>query len=94
MKCYTVVAIALAVLGAHAQSRNDIPPCALPCIDSAVKKNTNCDTTNFTCICPKLESIQGPIADCVLQACGPAGVTLSTIPRLPSSTYKQELRLT
>ena len=91
MKCYTVVAIALVVLGVHAQSRNDIPPCALPCIDDAVKKNTNCDATDFTCICPKLQSIQGPIGNCVLQECGPTGVTLSMTPSLHTSRTQTDL---
>lgn len=55
MKCYTVVVIALAVLGAHAQSWNDIPACVQECLHV----NGNKCESDFACICRSL----GPFND-------------------------------
>lgn len=63
------VAAALFTL-AVAQTRDDIPSCALPCLDDAVKSSTNCATTDYACICPKINDIQGAAAPCVIKACG------------------------
>ena len=66
---------------AFAQTRDDIPECGLKCIDDAIKSSTDCATDDYACVCPKLDSIQGSAAGCVLSACG-SDVALSTLPRV------------
>lgn len=65
---YAVVATLLAL--AAAQSRSDIPSCATPCLDDAVKSGTSCSTTDYSCICPKLDDLTIAATPCVLKACG------------------------
>ncbi|OAA51929.1 CFEM domain-containing protein [Metarhizium rileyi] len=71
MKFAAVAAIAMAAM-VSAQSRNDIPSCALPCLDDAVKKSTSCSTSDFTCICKKenFSKVQGAATSCVIEKCG------------------------
>ncbi|KND89270.1 hypothetical protein TOPH_05958 [Tolypocladium ophioglossoides CBS 100239] len=69
MKFAAVAAVSFAAL-VSAQSRSEIPSCALPCLDASVKKNTKCDTSDFKCICQNFSVIQGDATSCVLQACG------------------------
>jgi len=66
---YTFVALALAAL-AQAQTRADIPSCALPCIDDAVKANTKCSTTDFVCICKDFDVVQAQATSCIITKCG------------------------
>ncbi|KAL6879920.1 hypothetical protein HDV57DRAFT_100609 [Trichoderma longibrachiatum] len=63
------VALALAAL-ASAQTRADIPSCALPCLDDAVKANTKCSTTDYACICKNFDAVQGAATGCVITKCG------------------------
>ncbi|TFA99835.1 hypothetical protein CCMA1212_008240 [Trichoderma ghanense] len=63
------VALALAAL-ASAQTRADIPSCALPCLDDAVKANTKCSTTDYACICKNFDAVQGAATGCVISKCG------------------------
>ncbi|POR31565.1 Uncharacterized protein TPAR_08242 [Tolypocladium paradoxum] len=70
MKFAAVAALAFAAL-ASAQSRSDIPSCALPCLDDAVQKDTKCSVDDFSCICKNFDAIQGDATGCVLKACGP-----------------------
>jgi hypothetical protein len=71
MKFTAVAALAMAAL-VSAQSRSDIPACALPCLDDAVKSSTSCSTTDFTCICKKenFSKVQGAATGCVIEKCG------------------------
>ncbi|KAM4064502.1 CFEM domain-containing protein [Hirsutella rhossiliensis] len=69
MKFSAVAALAVAAL-ANAQSLSDIPSCARPCIDNAVKENTQCSTTDIPCVCKNFDAVQGPATSCVLKACG------------------------
>ncbi|UNI21647.1 hypothetical protein JDV02_007620 [Purpureocillium takamizusanense] len=69
MKSFAVVAVALATLAA-AQSLSDIPSCALPCLDDAVKASTSCETTDIPCVCKDMEKVQGAAAGCILSKCG------------------------
>lgn len=82
MKFSAVAALAVAAL-ANAQSRSDIPSCALPCLDDAVKKNTPCSTDDTACICKNFSAIQGSATSCVLEKCG-QDVALSTSLYSPS----------
>lgn len=66
---YALVALALAA-AARAQTRDDIPECAIPCIDDAITSETDCETTDFACACANIESIQGAATGCVLSECG------------------------
>ncbi|KAL6856303.1 hypothetical protein J3F83DRAFT_752947 [Trichoderma novae-zelandiae] len=63
------VALALAAL-AQAQTRADIPSCALPCLDAAVKANTKCSTTDYACICKSFDAVQAQATTCVISKCG------------------------
>jgi len=66
---FTYAALALAAL-AQAQSRADIPACALPCLDDAVTKDTKCSTSDFACICKNFDAVQADATPCVIQKCG------------------------
>lgn len=72
------VAVALAAL-AQAQTRADIPSCALPCLDDAVKANTKCSTTDYVCICKDFNAVQGAATGCVVEKCG-TDVAISMFP--------------
>ncbi|KAM3548192.1 hypothetical protein ARSEF4850_009552 [Beauveria asiatica] len=65
---YAVVATLFAL--AAAQTREDIPSCALPCIDSAIRSSTSCSTSDFPCICPHLPDLSGAATSCVIKECG------------------------
>ncbi|KAK1237343.1 hypothetical protein MKX08_002968 [Trichoderma sp. CBMAI-0020] len=69
MKAATVLAVAFAAL-AQAQTRADIPSCALPCLDDAVKANTKCDTSDYACICKDFSAVQTAATSCVISKCG------------------------
>ncbi|KAL7942793.1 hypothetical protein V8C42DRAFT_330406 [Trichoderma barbatum] len=66
---YAFVALALAAL-AQAQTRADIPSCALPCLDDAVKANTKCETTDYACVCKNFDAVQAQATSCVITKCG------------------------
>ncbi|KAL2865233.1 CFEM domain-containing protein [Aspergillus lucknowensis] len=71
MKFSAIFAIALATLAAS-QTVNDIPKCAIPCLDDAIKSKTNCKTTDYKCVCKKenFDKVQGAATGCVIQKCG------------------------
>lgn len=66
---YTVAALAFAAL-VRAQSRDDIPECAIPCLDDAIQSETDCDVTDYACVCPKFSDIQSTATGCVVSECG------------------------
>lgn len=72
---YAYAAIFAAAL-ARAQSLEDVPKCAIPCLDDAVKSETDCAVDDYACICPQFDAVQGAATGCVLDACG-ADVALS-----------------
>ncbi|OAA36161.1 Extracellular membrane protein, 8-cysteine region, CFEM [Beauveria brongniartii RCEF 3172] len=65
---YAVVATLFAL--AAAQTREDIPSCATPCLDDAVKSGTSCSITDYACICPHVTELSGSATGCVIKACG------------------------
>lgn len=69
MKFITIASLAMASL-AVGQSLGDLPSCALPCLNDAVKQSTTCSVTDVACICKKFDAIQGAAAGCILKACG------------------------
>lgn len=68
---YAFVALAVAAV-ARAQTAADIPACAIPCIDDAIKAETDCETTDFACACASIEAVQTAATSCVLSECGAA----------------------
>ncbi|KAF4121918.1 CFEM domain [Geosmithia morbida] len=64
---YAILAMSALV---SAQTRDDIPSCAIPCIDDAVSSQTSCKNTDYACICKDFDSIQGAATGCVLSKCG------------------------
>ncbi|PTB35655.1 hypothetical protein M441DRAFT_62699 [Trichoderma asperellum CBS 433.97] len=77
MKAATVLAVTFAAL-AQAQTRADIPSCALPCLDAAVTANTKCSTTDYACICKDFSAVQTSATSCVIEKCG-ADVALNKV---------------
>ncbi|TGJ83194.1 hypothetical protein E0Z10_g5572 [Xylaria hypoxylon] len=67
---YTVAALAFAAAAVSAQSLSDIPECAVPCIDDARTKGTNCAVDDYKCICSNIEALTAAATPCVLSACG------------------------
>lgn len=66
---YAFAAVALAAL-ARAQSLADIPTCAQPCLESAIKDNTSCEVSDLACVCKNFDALQGDAQSCVLEKCG------------------------
>ncbi|KAG6316089.1 hypothetical protein E4U22_007377 [Claviceps purpurea] len=69
MKRHAFALLATASL-ALAQSLSDLPGCAIPCLNDAIKQASTCATTDLACICRKFDKIQGAAAGCILGACG------------------------
>ncbi|KAG6178096.1 hypothetical protein E4U36_006729 [Claviceps purpurea] len=69
MKRHALALLATASL-ALAQSLSDLPGCAIPCLNDAIKQASTCATTDLACICRKFDKIQGAAAGCILGACG------------------------
>lgn len=71
MKFSAATALAMAAL-VSAQSASDIPDCARPCLDSAVKGKTSCATSDYACICKaeNFSAIRGAATSCVIEKCG------------------------
>jgi len=74
---YSLVALALAA-AVHAQTRADIPKCALPCLDDSITANSDCKTTDYTCVCKNFDAIRGAATSCVIDKCG-ADVALNKV---------------
>jgi hypothetical protein len=66
---FTIVTLAFAAL-AYAQTRADVPACALPCLDSAVQQKTSCATDDYACICKDQSTVKSAATSCVLSKCG------------------------
>lgn len=54
----------------YGQTINDIPACAIPCIESAIGSETSCTPTDFACACPSIAAVAEAGTDCVVAACG------------------------
>ncbi|KAG9252984.1 uncharacterized protein F5Z01DRAFT_170276 [Emericellopsis atlantica] len=65
-------AVAAALLAAvvKAQTINDVPKCAIPCLDDAIASETSCDTTDYACVCQNFDAVQGVATSCVIDKCG------------------------
>lgn len=73
---FAIVAAALITLVA-AGPRDEVPQCALPCLDAAVKASTTCGADDFTCICNNFGKLAGDpnLIGCTTKACGQDGVS-------------------
>ena len=67
---YAVAAALLAAI-VKAQTIDDVPSCAVPCLDDAIKSETDCDTTDYACVCANFDAIRGVATTCVIDECGP-----------------------
>ncbi|RYC63360.1 hypothetical protein CHU98_g2845 [Xylaria longipes] len=67
---FTLATITTLVGIVSAQTWNDIPACAQPCILDAVAAVTNCGSTDYPCICAARDAVQNEAAACVISACG------------------------
>ncbi|KAI1744926.1 hypothetical protein F4680DRAFT_403711 [Xylaria scruposa] len=77
---FSLATIAALVGIVSAQTWNDIPACAQPCILDAVTSETNCGSTDYQCICAARDTIQNAAASCVISACGLAVAINEVIP--------------
>ncbi|KAI0441316.1 hypothetical protein F4803DRAFT_523758 [Xylaria telfairii] len=67
---FTLATIATLVGIVSAQTWNDIPACAQPCILDAVAAVTACGPTDYPCICASRDAVQNAAVSCVISACG------------------------
>lgn len=72
---FAVVAAALITLVA-AGPRDEVPQCALPCLDAAVKESTSCGADDFACICNNFGALaaNANLLTCTSKACGSNGI--------------------
>lgn len=66
---YSLVTLAL-VAAAQAQSRSDIPECAIPCLDKAIESETSCNIKDYVCVCENFSKVRGIATTCVIEKCG------------------------
>ncbi|PNP46135.1 hypothetical protein TGAMA5MH_02170 [Trichoderma gamsii] len=66
------LALATFVAAVYGQTVDDIPPCAVPCIQSAITSATTCSADDFACACEtaNFDAIQAASINCVVAACG------------------------
>jgi hypothetical protein len=90
---YAFVLLAAATGLVAAQSRADIPECALPCLDKAIADTTSCSVEDTKCVCASFDKIQGPATTCVIKECGPevaVGKVLPATQALCENAGKEE----
>ncbi|KAJ3457718.1 hypothetical protein MRS44_014859 [Fusarium solani] len=64
------LAVLALIASVQAQSRSDIPSCALPCLDDAIESETDCKTTDYTCVCKNFDDVRSKATSCVIEKCG------------------------
>lgn len=69
MKYSAVIVAALAAV-ASAQDISIFPSCSLPCILNAISTATNCQATDYPCVCKNMDALTAAATSCVVQACG------------------------
>ncbi|KAM7203038.1 hypothetical protein V8F33_002386 [Rhypophila sp. PSN 637] len=77
---YSAVALAAFVAVASAQSLEDIPACAIPCIEAGTTKATKCAIDDYECICNSIDAIVPAATNCVLEECGNAVALNEVLP--------------
>ncbi|KAL7949223.1 hypothetical protein V8C42DRAFT_313673 [Trichoderma barbatum] len=56
----------------YGQTIDDVPTCAIPCIQNAIATATDCDVDDFACACESFDAVQAASISCVIAACGAA----------------------
>ncbi|EHK26974.1 uncharacterized protein TRIVIDRAFT_72996 [Trichoderma virens Gv29-8] len=69
MKFTLVLATFAAVV--YGQTIDDVPACAVPCIEAAIVA-AGCAETDFVCACKNFDAIEAGSINCVVGACGAA----------------------
>lgn len=64
------LAVLALIASVQAQSRSDIPSCALPCLDDAIESETDCKTTDYVCVCKNFDDVRSKATSCVIDKCG------------------------
>ncbi|KAI0411599.1 hypothetical protein F5X98DRAFT_380612 [Xylaria grammica] len=67
---FTLATIATLIAAVSAQTWDDIPACAQPCIATAVATVTQCGATDYKCICSNRDALQTAATPCIIDACG------------------------
>lgn len=68
---FSLAALALAA-AVHAQSIDDVPRCAIPCLDASIKSKTSCQPRDLACLCQpdNIDKVRADASGCVLAKCG------------------------
>jgi hypothetical protein len=77
---YSAVAVAALAALASAQDISVFPACSLSCITSAVSSATNCQPTDYACVCSNIDALTAAATPCVIQACGADVATNQVLP--------------
>ncbi|KAK8859325.1 extracellular membrane CFEM domain-containing protein [Apiospora arundinis] len=85
---YAFATAALVAAVVSAQTLADIPACALPCLSDAVTKNTNCQVTDYKCICEHGDALQSAAGSCVMDKCGAQEAVSTVLPALKGMCAK------
>lgn len=82
---YSFVALAL-VAAAQAQTRADIPECAISCLDNAIESETKCDVKDYVCVCENFSKVRSIATTCVIKECGADVAVSKFTTALPNSS--------
>ncbi|RFU74302.1 extracellular membrane, cfem domain-containing [Trichoderma arundinaceum] len=63
-----------------ARKEPGVPTCAVPCIESAISKTTECEVTDFACACKFQGRINGAASSCVVDSCGLRNALKKVVP--------------
>ncbi|KAH6609104.1 hypothetical protein Trco_002450 [Trichoderma cornu-damae] len=67
MKITLVIAALIAAV--YGQTVDDIPACAIPCIEASITKVTSCAVDDYACACKSFDDISADALNCVVAAC-------------------------
>lgn len=84
---YSAVIIAAMTAGVSAQDLSIFPPCSLPCITEAITNSTNCQLTDYVCVCNNMAVLTTAATPCVVDKCG-ISVATGMFPSHRSSSPK------
>ncbi|KAM0477781.1 hypothetical protein ACHAPX_005545 [Trichoderma viride] len=63
------LALATFVAAVYGQTIDDIPACAIPCLDDAIA-SAGCATDDVACACKNFDAIEAASTSCIVAACG------------------------
>lgn len=67
---YSAVIVAAVAAVASAQDISIFPACSLPCILDAISSATNCQATDYPCVCRNMDALTAAATGCVVDKCG------------------------